>query len=110
MTGANRWRAALMVLGVCLGAASLIGANRLLHQPDSVGGGGAQPAKNGGTPLKGGIVVLGTVDSDPPPSEIGPPAVAALSTVKKVLVRNGDTVKPGAPLVQFDDAIYQSRL
>jgi multidrug resistance efflux pump len=110
MTGTRRWRAIPWVLGVCLVAASLIGANRLLHQPESVGGGGAPPARNGGTPLKGGIVVLGTVDSDPSPSEIGPPAVAALSTVKKVLVGNGQPVKPGDPLVQFDDAQAQAKL
>ncbi|HVK16737.1 MAG TPA: hypothetical protein VM533_07290 [Fimbriiglobus sp.] len=110
MTGTNRWRAALLALGVCLGAASLIGANRLLHQPDSVGGGGAAPAKNGGAPLKGGIVVLGTVDSDPSPSEIGPPAVAAMSTVKKVLVSNGQAVKPDEPLVQFDDSQARPKL
>jgi multidrug resistance efflux pump len=109
MTGA-KWRVMAIVLGIGLGAASLIGANRLLHQPDSVGGGGAAPARDGGPPLKGGIIVLGTVDSSPQPAHVGPPAVAAMSTVKQVIVREGQAVKPGDPLVQFDDAIYRAKL
>jgi multidrug resistance efflux pump len=113
MTGANRLRAIPWVLGVCLVAASLIGANRLLHQPDSVnpdGGGAGQPARNGGPVLAGALIVHGHVDSDPSPAEIGPPAVAAMSTVKKVLVAEGQEVKPGDPLVQFDDAQARAKL
>ncbi len=112
MSAANRWRAVPWVFGVCLAAASLVGANRLLHPTDPVspgGGDGGKPVKPS-APLGGGIVVLGTVDSSPPPVHIGPPAVAALTRVKKVLVREGQEVKPGEPLVQFDDDIYRAKL
>ncbi len=113
MSAANRLKVVPWVLGICLGAASLVGANRLLHptEPTSPGGGdGGKAAKNGGTPLTGGLVVIGSVDSEPSPSLVGPPAVAGMATVKKVLVREGDAVKPGQPLAQFDDAIYRAKL
>ena len=73
MTGANRWRVLLLGLGITLGAASLIGAKQLL-QPNNTTNQGGNAAKAGGTPLNGGIVVLGTVDSVPSPSLVGPPA------------------------------------
>jgi multidrug resistance efflux pump len=113
MSAANRWRAVPLVFGICLGAASLVGANRLLHPTDPVspgGGDGGKPVKNPGPVLGGGIVVPGTVDSDPQPIHVGPPAVAPLTRVKKVLVREGQEVKPGDNLVQFDDDIYKAKL
>ncbi|MGL6096651.1 MAG: biotin/lipoyl-binding protein, partial [Fimbriiglobus sp.] len=94
--------------GVCLLAGSVAGANRLIHTDGST-----QPGAAGGKPAAapaGGVVVLGTVDSDPVPIPVGPPAVAGLSTVAKVFVRDGQEIKPGDPLVQFDDRLLRTKL
>jgi len=107
----NRLRAIPWVIAICLLAVSLVGANRLITPADGTGtaGGGAAPKKPTG-PVTGGVVVLGTVDSDPPPVQVGPPALGAASLVTKVFVVEGQDVKPGTPLVQFDDSIYQAKL
>ena len=112
MTWKSRIRAGFFTIGICLMAATLAGANRLLD-------GGGQPTGSGGPPTRpsstatpatpsGGVIVLGTVGPDPIP--IGPPAIAALATVSKVPVKEGDVVEAGAPLVQFDDRILRTKL
>src|SRR5205823_4071493 len=78
-----------------------------LLDPDegTYAGGGGAPAKNGkpaGQALTGGTIALGTVDSVPSPVRIGPPSVSAIATVAKVFPKDGDEVKPGESLVQFD--------
>ncbi len=111
----NRLRTLPWVLGVCLLAASLLGANRLLHPTDAKspagGDGGGKHAPTVASPaLPGGTVVLGTVDSDPSPVQVGPPSVAGVSTVEKVFVTDGQEVKVGDQLVQFEDKIAQAKL
>lgn len=104
----------MVALGVsiCLAAAALVGANRLLDGNASTstaaGGQAGRTPASPTTPPPGGVIVLGTVGPDPIP--VGPPAVAALATVTKVLAKEGETVEPGAPLVQFDDRIYRTKL
>ena len=105
---ANRWRLVPWALGVGLLAVSLLGANRLLD-PDGKAKTAAPPPPTGPA-LDGGVIVLGTVDSDPPPVKVGPPGVGMQLTATKVFVKDGDVVKEGDPLVQFDDSIFQAEL
>lgn len=104
------------IIGLIVAVASLLGANRLLHPTDakSPNGGDGGPAKHaptvGSPALPGGTVVLGTVDSDPPPVQVGPPSVAAMVTVEKVHVVDGQEVKAGDYLVQFDDKMARAKL
>lgn len=114
---ASTLRTVPWVVGVGLIVVTLVGANKLLHRTDgtaSIAGGDAGGKNHAATAASpnqtGGTVVLGTVDSDPPPVAVGPPAVAGMATVDKVLVVDGATVKVGDPLIQFDDAIFQTKL
>ena len=102
-----RWKAVPWAAGVVLLAATLLGA-RLLDQTDASPkpGAPARPAPAVG----GGVTVLGSVMSDPPESPVGPPALAALLTVEKLLVVEGQTVGVGDPLVKFDDAQVREKL
>ena len=108
MSRANQMQAGFFVFGVCLLVATVMGANKLLHPDDPSSAAPAAPAK-AAPGLDGGVIVIGTADSDPPPTMVGPPALAALASVTKVLVKEGDVVKPGDPLVQFDDRIPQAK-
>lgn len=115
MSGANRRRAVPWVLGVSLLAATLVvvgSGGRLLRSNDaSPGAGDGGPKRNPAPPpVTGGTTFIGTVDSEPSPAHVGPPAVSALATVKEVKVTEGRDVKPGDPLVQFDDAIFKAKL
>lgn len=105
---ANRWRLIPWALGVGLLAFSLLGANKLLD-PEGKGQTAARPAPAGPV-LDGGVIVLGTVDSDPQPVRVGPPGVGMQLTAVKVFVADGDAVKEGDPLVQFDDSIFRAKL
>jgi multidrug resistance efflux pump len=110
MNGLVRFKAVPWVLGVCLVAASLIGANRLLH-PTSAASPGHAPADKSASPeLKGGVILLGHVDADPAVVPVGPPISVSLALVDKVLVAEGDHVKPGQALVQFDDSLLRPKL
>lgn len=100
----NRRHALPWVLGLALLAFTLVGANRLIQPHDP-----AAPAPKGAGSQAGGTIVLGLADSDPSPVPVGPPAVAALASVAKVFVAAGDEVKPGQPLVQFDDALHRAK-
>ena len=105
MDGRNGRRAVPWILGVGLLAGTMTGA-WVLSRPAGASPGGPDPA----APLPGGIIAVGTADSDPPPIPVGPPAVAALTTVDKVLVADGQEVKVGDDLVQFDDRIPRDKL
>lgn len=97
------------VAGVCLLVATLLGARHLLDAegPPGHAPGNGQPAN---PPPAGGVTVLGEVDSDPTKCPVGPPAVAALLTVQKVLVEEGQTVAAGTALVQFDDTLVRPKV
>jgi multidrug resistance efflux pump len=104
---AMRWKAIPWALGVVLLAGTLVGANRFLQTDDSKNG----PApKATPTPAHGGVTVLGVVISDPPEMPVGPPAVAGLMIVDKVLVVEGQMVNVGEMLVKFDDALVREKL
>jgi multidrug resistance efflux pump len=97
------------LLGLALIAFTLVGANRLLQ---SEGTGQTPPAnkpQQAPTP-SGGTILLGTIDSEPSPVFVGPPALPSPLTVTKVLVQEGDEVKPLQPLVQFDDSLLKLKL
>ena len=51
------------------------------------------------------MTVLGVVTTDPPESAIGPPALAGMLTVERVLVAPGQQVQAGQELVLFDDKL-----
>src|SRR5262249_38629719 len=101
----NRLKALPWVLGVCLLACSLIAAKGLV-QPDN-----GKPDKPVLPAGRDGTIALGTVDSDPPPVRVGPPAIPGMQVVvSEVFVKDGDEVPVGAKLVQFDDSTYQPKL
>ncbi len=104
----NRLKLIPWLLGVALVAGSLIGANRLAN-PDTTSGGGApnDPKKAKNTAIVDGLVVKGTVDSDPSSMSFFLPSHMPSGTIKEVLVRNGAEVKPGDVLVKFDDQFLQ---
>lgn len=104
----NRLKLIPWFLGVALVAGSLVGANRLAN-PDSTNSGGApvDPKKPKNTAIVDGLVVKGTVDSDPSSMSYFLPSHMPSGTIKEVLVRNGAEVKPGDVLVKFDDQFLQ---
>lgn len=93
--------------GLILLAVTLFGANRYLHTEET-------PAPTDPKALidrsAEGLIVLGTVDCKPNPVHVGPPAVAAMSRLDVILVKEGDPVTPGTPLAKFDDLILQAKL
>lgn len=107
---ASKLRVVPWVFALCVLAGSLAGARLISPGDGSSTGDGGGAAKKSSGPTTGGVVVLGTVDSDPPPVQLGPPALAGMALVTNVLVVEGQEVKPGTSLVQFDDAIYRARL
>ena len=107
----TRWKAMPWLLGVALLAFSLVAAKRLLDAdtPVNGGGGGGHPAPaNPGKPPVGGLTVVGTVDSDPPVARIDAPGVIGMPalTVARVPVKEGDAVKEGDVLVEFDPSAF----
>ena len=91
---------------------TLLGANRLLQTDDPSKGadGNAKAGKANHAPTSGGVTVLGTVSSDPPETPVGPPAIAGMLTVERMLVTEGQTVNAGDPLVQFDDVLVREKV
>lgn len=94
----------LLALGLALGVATIIGAKSL------TGGNGAPDAnaKPAAPAMRGGPVVLGLVDTDPPPVGYGLPSVLASGTVTAVHVKDGDEVKAGQPLYEFDATVQKA--
>ena len=117
---AVRWKALPWLLGLCLLAFSLVAANRLLHTQDGANGAApagapkkdAKAAPAPAAPTPQGLTVLGTVDTPAGIARVDAPALPALSgaTVTAVFVREGQEVKIGDPLVQFDDAAFRPKL
>jgi multidrug resistance efflux pump len=102
----NRRHALPWVLGLALMAFTLVGAKLVQPTAATPAGNPAPPS----APAGGGTIVLGVVESDPPVARVGPPAVAALATVTKVFVADGQEVRAGQKLVQFDDAMFRAKL
>lgn len=102
MTWLRKMRPLLFALGLAVGIATLIGARSL------TGGSGGASAKPGDAPrANGGPVVLGLVDTEPPPVAYALPPVLPSGTVAKVHVKNGDEVKADQPLYEFDATIQK---
>ena len=91
---------------------TLLGANRLLQTEEVSKGaeGNVKAGKASHTPTSGGVTVLGTVSSDPPETPVGPPAIAGMLTVERMLVTEGQAVNAGDPLVQFDDVLVREKV
>lgn len=99
MTWLRKTRPVLVAVGLALGIGSLIGARQLTSA------GGSASAKPDIAPaprVVGGPVVLGLVDTDPPPVAYGLPPVLQSGTVTKVHVKDGDEVQTGKELYEFD--------
>jgi multidrug resistance efflux pump len=102
----RKMRPVLIVGGVALLIGSIVGARNLTGS-----GGPDAKAKGGDAPRPpSGLVVLGTVDSDPQPVQYGLPPVLQSGTVEKVYVKEGDEVKEGQKLYEFDATIPKAKL
>lgn len=103
----RRFRPLLFVVGFAVAVGSLFGARAL------TAGHGADAPKSANPPgpaKVGGPVVLGTVDSDPPPIDYRLPPVLQSGTVAAVFVKNGAEVEAGAKLYAFDTRIQREQL
>jgi membrane fusion protein, multidrug efflux system len=100
----RKMRPVIFALGLTLGIATLIGARSLTGGTGSDGSGRpGDAAPRSAT----GPVVLGTVDTDPPPVDYRLPPVLPSGTVVKVHVKDGDEVKAGQELYEFDSTMQQ---
>ena len=105
----NRLKIIPFALGLGILLATLIGANKLTN------GNGDPPAGAGGKAAiapkaTDGLVAKGNVSAEHEPMAFYLPAHLAAGRVAQVFVKNGQTVKPGDPLVRFDDWQYQADL
>ncbi len=102
MTWLRKTRPVLVGVGLAVAIGSLIGARQLT-------GGSGKPADVAPAPrVAGGPVVLGLVDTDPPPVAYGLPPVLQSGTVTEVHVKDGDDVKTGQKLYEFDATIQKA--
>jgi len=110
MNWLRKARPLLFVTGGLLVIGSLLGARLLTHGSGGATdlGKAAPPPTNG---EKGsGPVVLGFVDSDPPPVAHGLPPVLQSGEIVEMFVKQGDEVKAGAKLYKFDTTILEADL
>lgn len=105
----RRVKPVLIAFGGCLLVGTLVGANRLANNSGASPGGGGNPAP--ATPAKAdGLVAKGRVVTEFEVAPIHLPAHLSSGTVQKVFVKEGQAVKEGAELVQFDDVLLQKDL
>jgi multidrug resistance efflux pump len=102
MSWFRKARPVLLIVGLGLAIGSLLGSRALTNGHSEAN---AQPS--GGPRAPGGPVVLGTVDTDPPPVAYGLPPVLQTGRVSKVFVKDGDEVKADQELYAFDATIQQ---
>ncbi|MCS7020578.1 MAG: HlyD family secretion protein [Gemmataceae bacterium] len=103
----SRLRPAMLVLGVLLLALSLFGAKALTHGPHDSS---AAQRFSTGTVRPTGLIVLGTVDTDPPPVAYGLPPVLQSGTIAEVYVKEQQSVRAGDRLYSFDTSLLQRDL
>jgi multidrug resistance efflux pump len=109
MTWLRRVRPALYVLGALLVAGTLVGARAMTNADGAADAPKtANPAPGGGK--VGGPIVMGTVDSDPPPADYRLPPVLQSGTITEVFVKDGQQVKKGDKLYEFDASIQKRNL
>ena len=110
MTWLRKMRPMLIVVGLALALGSLFGSRALNGGSDAA----ASDSKAAETAHQsaGGPVVLGYVDTVPPPVSYGLPPVLQSGTVseKVKIVKDGDEVKSGQVLYAFDDTIQKADL
>src|SRR5438270_127892 len=110
MTWLRKTRPILWAVGLALGIGVLLGAREMTHAGSSATVKSADP----GPRSNGGPVVLGLVDTDPPPVAYGLPPVLQSGTVTRVHVKDGDEItaemiKTGKDaLYEFDNTIQKS--
>src|SRR6266545_2933939 len=110
MTWLRKTRPILLALGLALGIGVLLGAREITHAGSNTAAKSADP----GPRSNGGPVVLGLVDTDPPPVAYGLPPVLQSGTVTKVHVKDGDEItaemiRTGKDaLYEFDNTIQKS--
>ena len=104
----RKMRPVLIVIGLGLAIGSLVGARALTHGSNA----DASGAKGDAAPPRaaGGPIVLGTVDTNPPPVSYGLPPVLQSGAVLKVSVKDGEEVRAGQELYSFDATIQQKDL
>lgn len=105
MTWLRKMRPVLVVLGLGTLLATVAGA-RALTGEDAPKSGGGTPEK-AAPPKPGGTVVLGTVDTETPQVEYGLPPVLAAGSIAKVFVKDGDVVRAGDKLYEFDTTVQR---
>ncbi len=102
-----RCRPAMVLLGAALLAASLFGAKALTH-------GQGEPSASSRFSTSAvrptGLIVLGTVDTDPPPVAYGLPPVLQSGTIAEVFVKEQQIVRAGDRLYAFDTSLLQRDL
>ncbi len=96
-------RPVLVVAGMGVVIGSILGSRALNN-----GSSGDPKAEHAAR--AGGPVVLGWVDTDPPPVAYGLPAVLQSGRVVRVSVKDGDEVKAGQELYAFDDTIQKAEV
>lgn len=100
---ASRWKILPWVLGIGCLAFTLIGAKNLFQPVSPPVQPVVPPAKANAGSL--GPVVTGVVAPEVEVGEYVAPDVLQLAKVKKVLVKPGQIVKAGEPLIEFDDSL-----
>lgn len=102
---------AAWIFGLILIVSTLAGANRLLQNVNAQPSPGAapqpQPATSSGLD---GLVARGTVYSDPPLFPVMLPSHLPAGSVVEVLVRSGQQVTAGEPLIRFDSSLLEQEL
>jgi len=105
MTWLRKMRPLALMVGIAIGIGTLIGARTLTGTSTDAS------AKPGDAPRSGGgPVVLGTVDTDPPPVYYGLPPVLQSGVITKVHVKDGVEVKADQPLYEFDATIPEANV
>ncbi len=102
----SRFKAIPWLLGVALLAIALVAALRLPAPDSSAGGGGGGGTQAvSGAPMSG-MTIVGTVDAPGGVQAVHPPGVLGVAAlrIKKVLVKEGDSVKAGDVLIEFDSS------
>jgi multidrug resistance efflux pump len=110
MTWLRRFRPVLYVLGVLLVVGSLLGARLLTHGS----GGGSDAPKTAAPPTNGkngtGPVVIGYVYTKTPMIDYGLPPVLQSGRIAQVVVTEGQEVKKGDVLYEFDTRVQKGNL
>lgn len=107
MNWLRRFRPALFILGAVLLIGSLLGARMLTAGNGSTEKSEPKTANPVSSSKAIGPIVLGTVDSDPTPVSYGLPPVLQTGMVAVVFVKDGQEIKLGDKLYEFDTSLQK---